>query len=56
MILRGVTDLVGWNAGEAYSGNLSLFTVNAEVIMKLLMDSLQKWIKKYNENTKSLNY
>jgi adenosylhomocysteine nucleosidase len=53
MILRGVTDLVGVNGGEAYSSNLSLFTENAEEIMNILMDSLPKWIKKYYENTKS---
>ncbi len=52
LILRGVTDLVGGNGGEAYSGNLSLFTENAKVIMKILMDSLPLWIKKYYENAK----
>lgn len=46
MILRGVTDLVGDMGGEAYSGNLSLLTENAEEIMNILMDSFPEWIKK----------
>jgi adenosylhomocysteine nucleosidase len=56
MVLRGVTDLVGVNGGEAYNGNLSLFTENTEVIMKTLVDSLPKWIMKHYEIAKRLYY
>jgi len=50
LILRGVTDLVGGNWGEAYNGNINIFYENAEGIMKILLDSLPEWILNYSKN------
>ena len=44
LILRGVTDLVGINGGEAY-GNIEYFAKSAQKIMKKLIDSLPDWLK-----------
>lgn len=55
LILRGVTDLVGGNWGEAYNGNINLFYENAEAIMKILLDSLPEWILNYYKNFKTQN-
>jgi adenosylhomocysteine nucleosidase len=44
LILRGVTDLVGAQKGEAY-GNINLFAERTEKIMKKLFDELPLWIK-----------
>jgi nucleoside phosphorylase len=44
LILRGVTDLVGAEGGEAYNGNIEVFYSNTELIMKTLLDSLSNWI------------
>lgn len=43
LILRGVTDLVGIDGGEAY-GNLGLFERETKSIMKILVESLGPWI------------
>ena len=43
-ILRGVTDLVNAEGGEAY-GNLSLFHENTKSIMKILIDQLPIWLE-----------
>ncbi len=43
LILRGVTDLVGENGGEAY-GNISLFAQNVGLIMSDLVDHLGDWL------------
>jgi adenosylhomocysteine nucleosidase len=43
LILRGVSDLVSPEGGEAY-GNYSLFTERAEEIMNVLLASLPAWI------------
>jgi adenosylhomocysteine nucleosidase len=42
-ILRGVSDLVSEDGGEAY-GNLDLFTYRANLIMKKLIDALPLWL------------
>jgi len=47
LILRGVTDIVGENGGEAYNGNIDIFIKNTEVIMGKLLSSLPQWIMKY---------
>jgi adenosylhomocysteine nucleosidase len=47
LILRGVTDIVGENGGEAYNGNIDLFIKNTEIIMRKLLSSLPQWIMKY---------
>ena len=43
LILRGVTDLVSEQSGEAY-GNFSLFAERAETMMRQLMESLPGWV------------
>lgn len=43
-ILRGVTDLVNPEGGEAY-GNISLFHENTKSIMKILIDQLPIWLE-----------
>ena len=43
LILRGVTDLVGADGGEAY-GNIELFHTRTKEVMKLLFDQLPKWL------------
>ena len=43
LILRGVTDLVGAEGGEAY-GDLELFQSQAKKIMRKLVASLEDWI------------
>jgi adenosylhomocysteine nucleosidase len=49
LILRGVTDLVGGDGGEAYNGNVSFYYENTQAIMKKLVDSLPRWLVKYIE-------
>lgn len=44
LILRGVTDLVDTQAGEAY-GNLTIFEKAAEEILYRLVASLPAWVK-----------
>jgi adenosylhomocysteine nucleosidase len=44
LILRGVTDLVGAEGGEAYHGNIQVFHDNAAVIMQRLIESLPGWL------------
>jgi adenosylhomocysteine nucleosidase len=43
LILRGVTDLVGADGGEAY-GDYELFVQRTNGIMKKLFDQLPKWL------------
>ncbi len=43
LILRGVTDLVSEQSGEAY-GNFGLFAERTEVVMNRLIDTLLAWI------------
>jgi adenosylhomocysteine nucleosidase len=49
LVLRGVTDLVGENGGEAYKGNVNYYYENAEMIMKKLIESLPGWLAKYTD-------
>jgi adenosylhomocysteine nucleosidase len=44
LILRGVSDLVGAEGGEAY-GNLDLFNERTRTIMSRLMDQLPDWLR-----------
>jgi adenosylhomocysteine nucleosidase len=44
LILRGVTDLVSTEGGEAY-GNIDLFHQNTKSIMKTLIDGLPTWLE-----------
>jgi adenosylhomocysteine nucleosidase len=43
LILRGVTDLVGSDGGEAYQGNIQLFIDNAADILAVLVEHLAEW-------------
>jgi len=51
LILRGVTDLVGTQKGEAY-GNLGLFAARTEQVMKKLFDQLPMWIRHIDARSK----
>jgi adenosylhomocysteine nucleosidase len=44
LILRGVTDLVGGEGGEAY-GNIGLFHERTRTVMKNLFDQLPDWLE-----------
>lgn len=48
LILRGVTDLVNAEGGEAY-GNIGLFHENTGTIMKRLIEKLPEWLEKVRE-------
>jgi adenosylhomocysteine nucleosidase len=48
LILRGVTDLVGVNGGEAY-GNIELYQENTNRVMKRLVEELPAWISRLDE-------
>jgi len=44
LILRGVTDLVGCDGGEAY-GNIELFRERTKTVMRELFRQLPEWLK-----------
>ena len=44
LILRGVTDLVGDEGGEAYEGKVQIYVENTERVMNDLILHLPKWI------------
>ncbi len=44
LILRGITDLVSAEGGEAY-GNIELFHENTKSVMKTLIDQLPVWLE-----------
>ena len=44
LILRGVTDLVSVDGGEAY-GNIELFHENTKSVIKTLIDQLPEWLE-----------
>jgi adenosylhomocysteine nucleosidase len=43
LILRGISDLVGIEGGEAY-GNIDLYHKNTKAIMKTLIDQFPTWL------------
>jgi len=45
LILRGVTDLVGPDGGEAYDGTLTLFRERTRGVMTKLLDALPAWLE-----------
>ncbi|RJP52858.1 MAG: hypothetical protein C4583_05955 [Anaerolineaceae bacterium] len=47
LILRGVSDLVGAEGGEAY-GNIEIFHTRTKTVMKNLFDQLPMWLKKFS--------
>lgn len=44
LILRGVTDLVGADGGEAYDGSVTFYRSQARVVMTRLLDALPDWL------------
>jgi adenosylhomocysteine nucleosidase len=46
LILRGVTDLVGGERGEAYDGHIEVFVEGARQVMTELVDKLPGWLLK----------
>ncbi len=44
LILRGVTDLVGPDGGEAYDGSVAFFKAQARRVMTRLLDALPAWL------------
>ena len=49
LILRGVTDLVGEQGGEAYEGHVSTYHQNTKIIMTKLLETLPLWLMKYRK-------
>jgi adenosylhomocysteine nucleosidase len=47
LILRGISDLVGPEGGEAYQGDMNIFQQNAALIMKNLVDVLPAWLERW---------
>jgi adenosylhomocysteine nucleosidase len=50
LILRGVTDLVGVNGGEAYDGKINIFHQNTYIIMRRLISSLPGWLSQFTQD------
>jgi adenosylhomocysteine nucleosidase len=46
LILRGVTDLVGANGGEAYDGNLDVFVDGTKEVFTAVLPHLPVWISR----------
>ncbi len=46
LILRGVSDLVGEEGGDAYDGNVDVFAENAGRILQRLVTALPAWLEK----------
>ena len=44
LILRGVTDLVGADGGEAYDGSVTFYRAQARIVMTRLLDALPDWL------------
>lgn len=44
LILRGVTDLVGTDGGEAYDGSVTFYSAQARIVMTRLLDALPAWL------------
>ncbi|MDE0555076.1 MAG: hypothetical protein OXI24_12710 [Candidatus Poribacteria bacterium] len=51
LILRGVTDLVGAEGGEAYEGNVQIYVENTERIMNDLVLHLPNWIEQASRSS-----
>ena len=44
IILRGVTDLVDGEGGEAYDGNMDVFVEGTQIVMRKLLEALPGWL------------
>ena len=51
LILRGVTDLVGAEGGEAYEGNVQIYVENTARIMNDLVLHLPNWIEQASRSS-----
>ena len=49
LILRGVSDLVGGEGGEAYDGNVHVFAEGATAVMQRLLKELPGWIERFKQ-------
>ena len=56
LILRGVTDLVGSEGGEAYEGNVQIYIENTERIMNDLVLHLPNWIEQASRSSHKGRY
>jgi len=56
LILRGVTDLVGAEGGEAYEGNVQIYVENTERIMNDLVLHLPNWIEQASRSAHKGNH
>jgi adenosylhomocysteine nucleosidase len=45
LILRGATDLVGGERGEAYDGHIQVFVEGARRVMASLVENLPGWLR-----------
>ncbi len=45
LILRGITDLVGGDGGEAYDNNFDVFVEGTRIVMGKLLDALPGWVR-----------
>jgi adenosylhomocysteine nucleosidase len=52
LILRGVTDLVGDQGGEAYDGDMNVFVEGTRVVMGKLLEALPVWVELYIKGNK----
>ena len=50
LILKGVSDIVGIDGGDAYNGNFYVFEDNTANIMKTLVKQLPGWVKAWKEH------
>jgi adenosylhomocysteine nucleosidase len=48
LILRGVTDLVGDDGGEAYAGNISHWHLATDQVMRSLIEQLPLWLDRWH--------
>jgi adenosylhomocysteine nucleosidase len=55
LILRGVTDLVGGDGGEAYEGNFDVFVEGTRTVMKDLLSMLPAWVERFAKTSAELH-
>jgi adenosylhomocysteine nucleosidase len=48
LVLRGVTDLVGEEGGEAYAGNISHWHLATDQVMRSLVEQLPLWLDRWH--------
>jgi adenosylhomocysteine nucleosidase len=51
LILRGVTDMVSENGGEAYNGKVIYYYESTHIIMTNLIESLPRWLSKFSKHS-----